>query len=74
MSSSGRSLKNKMAAPLIEKSIRRAAVLICVGLIVQLLCLTRTYPLSFMTFLVVGCPLMLAGVVLFLYSLVAQGS
>ena len=62
-----------MAASPIEKRIRRAAVLICVGLIVQLLCLIRTYPLLFMTFLVVGCPLMLAGVVLFLYSLVAEG-
>jgi hypothetical protein len=62
-----------MAASPIEKRIRRAALLICVGLIVQLLCLNRTYPLTFMTFLVVGCPLMLAGVVLFLYSLVAEG-
>ena len=56
----------------IEKRIRWAGLLICLGLIVQLLCLIRIRPLSFMVFLVVGCPVMLGGVLLYLYSLVTR--
>jgi len=56
----------------IEKRIRWAGLLICLGLAIQLLCLVRIHPLLFMAFLSVGCPLMLAGVLLYLYSLVPR--
>jgi hypothetical protein len=60
-----------MAAPRIEIRIRLAGVLVALGLLVQLLTLIWNHPLSFMAFLLVGCPLMLLGVLLFLFSLVA---
>jgi len=56
----------------IEKRIRWAGFLISSGLLVQLATLMWTHPLSFMAFLLVGCPLMLSGVLLFLYSLVSD--
>jgi hypothetical protein len=56
----------------IEKRIRWAGLLICIGLVVQLFCLIRIHPLSFMAFLMVGCPLMLGGVLLYLHSLVPR--
>jgi hypothetical protein len=58
----------------IEKRIRWAGLLICLGLVVQLLSLIWVHPLSFMAFLVVGCPLMLGGVLLYLYSLVPRSA
>ena len=58
----------------IEKRIRWAGLLICLGLIVQLLSLIWVHPLAFMGFLMVGCPLMLAGVLLYLDSLVPRSS
>jgi hypothetical protein len=61
-----------MAELVIEKRIRWAGLLICLGLAVQLLCLIRIRPLSFMAFLVVGCPLMLGGVLVYLSSLVPR--
>ena len=57
----------------IEKRIRRAGVLVCLGLSVLLVSLLWTHPLSFMLFLAIGCPLIMGGVLLFLYSLVAKG-
>jgi hypothetical protein len=57
----------------IERRIRWAGILICLGLAIQLLTLSGgTRPLSFMAFLLVGCPLTLSGVLLYLYSLVAR--
>lgn len=53
----------------IEKRIRWAGLLICPGLAVQLLSLIWIHPMSFMAFLMVGCPLVLGGVLLYLYSL-----
>jgi hypothetical protein len=57
----------------IEKRIRWAGFLVCLGLAVQLVTVTQTHPLSFMAFLLIGCPLIFAGVLLYLYSLVATG-
>src|SRR3990172_6318568 len=54
----------------IEKRIRWAGLLICLGLAVQLLTLIWAHPLAFMAFLVVGCPPMVGGVLLYLHSLV----
>jgi hypothetical protein len=49
-----------------------AGRLIDVGLVVQMLSLTWTHPLSFMGFILIGCPLMGAGIPFFLHSLVVH--
>jgi uncharacterized membrane protein len=61
-----------MGAPAIERKIRWSGLLVCIGLIVQLVTMAWAHPLSFMAFLTFGAPLMLAGVGLFLYSLVSK--
>jgi hypothetical protein len=47
-------------------------MLICAGLLVLLLTLIRIHPLAFVAFAVIGCPLVLAGILLFLYSIVSH--
>jgi hypothetical protein len=49
-----------------------AGLLICLGLLVQLLSLIRIHPLSFMAFMMISCPLVLAGILLFLYSIISS--
>lgn len=56
----------------IERRLRLAAILICLGLIVFILSLARVHPLAFMAFMLLGCPLILAGIVVFLYSIVSH--
>ncbi|PYV16365.1 MAG: hypothetical protein DMG21_12025 [Acidobacteria bacterium] len=63
-----------MPQELIERRIRRAALLVALGLLVQLATLAWTHPLSFVAFLSIGCPLEAAGVLYFLYALVSHGS
>jgi hypothetical protein len=58
-----------MAASVIETRIKWAGLLIAAGLLVQILALLRIHPLSFVAFLVIGCPLVAAGSVLYLASL-----
>ena len=58
-----------MAASAIETRIKRAGVLVAAGLLVQVLALLRIHPLSFVAFLVIGCPLVGAGSLLYLTSL-----
>jgi hypothetical protein len=53
----------------IEARLRWASILIGVGLLVQLLSLLPVHPLAFMSFLMIGSPLMLAGIVMYLTSL-----
>jgi hypothetical protein len=60
-----------MRAPSIERRIKWAGLLIALGLIVQVLTFAWIHPLAFLAFLVLGCPLAGAGVLLYLYSLVA---
>lgn len=60
-----------MEAPLIETKIKAASMLIGIGLLVQLLALLAVHPLAFVLFLAVGCPLVAAGIVLYLLSLVS---
>jgi hypothetical protein len=62
-----------MRHPGIEKRIRWAGLLVVAGLLVQIVTMSWVHPLAFMTFLVIGCPLSLAGVLLYLYSLAARG-
>ena len=56
----------------IERRIRWSGGLILSGLMVQMLTLLWTHPLAFMAFLLIGCPLVGAGMLLFLYSLVSR--
>jgi hypothetical protein len=53
-----------------ERRIRWASFLVGVGLLVQLASLLIVHPLAFVAFLMIGCPLMAAGIVLYLFSLV----
>ena len=55
-----------------ERRIRLASALVCLGLLVLLLTLVRIHPLAFVTFTVIGCPLLLAGILLFLFSIVSH--
>jgi hypothetical protein len=61
-----------MEAPVIEVRIRWASRLVGAGLLVQLLALLAVHPLAFVLFLVAGCPLVAAGIVLYLLSLVSS--
>ncbi len=61
-----------MTTHVIQRNIRWSGRLIVVGLIVQMLTLLWTHPLAFMCFLLVGCPLVGAGILFFLYSLVSH--
>ncbi|HEX3740893.1 MAG TPA: hypothetical protein VHV29_14425, partial [Terriglobales bacterium] len=50
----------------VENHIRWAAILICLGLVVLSITLLGVHPLAFVAFAVIGCPLVLAGILLFL--------
>jgi hypothetical protein len=56
----------------IERRINWASMLIGAGLLVQLLALLAVHPLAFVAFLMIGCPLVAAGIVLYLLSLVSS--
>jgi hypothetical protein len=60
-----------MMLPLIEHRIRWSGLLIACGLIIQMITLIWVHPLAFMAFLMIGCPLVGAGIFLFLYSIVS---
>jgi hypothetical protein len=61
-----------MTIRIIEHRIRWSGTLIVTGLVVQLLSLFWTHPLAFVGFLLIGCPLVAAGILFFLYSLVSH--
>ena len=56
----------------IERRIRWAGLLVVVGLVLQMLTFLSIHPLAFMGFLLIGCPLVAAGMLLYLYSLVSH--
>lgn len=56
----------------VERRIRWASFLIGAGLLVQFASLLMVHPLAFMGFLMIGCPLMLAGIVIYLLSLIHE--
>jgi hypothetical protein len=58
--------------PIVEKRLRLAAVFTCLGLLVQLITLLRIHPLAFVAFILIGCPLVLVGILLYLYSIVSH--
>jgi hypothetical protein len=49
-------------------------MLIGVGLVLQVLTLFSIKPLSFMAFLMIACPLVAVGILLYLYTLVSHGT
>jgi hypothetical protein len=59
-----------MTKPLIESRIKWASILIGAGRLIQMCTLFKIHPLAFVAFVVVGCPLIGAGVLLYLWSLV----
>ena len=63
-----------MPAPTIERRIRYAGILIAAGLVIQLITFVWVHPLAFMAFILMSCPLVAIGILLFLYSLVATQS
>jgi len=58
--------------PGIERRVRLAGVLVCLGLLIQLLTLVRIHPLAFVAFIAIGCRLVAAGLLLYLYSVVSH--
>jgi len=56
----------------VERRIKWASFLIGAGLLVQLASLLVVHPLAFMGFLMIGCPLTLAGIVMYLLSLIHE--
>jgi predicted membrane channel-forming protein YqfA (hemolysin III family) len=56
----------------IEKRLRLAGSLIFVGLAIQLGTFLVNHPLSFMAFIFVGSPLVVAGAVMYLVGVVLQ--
>ena len=57
----------------LEQRITRAGLLIAGGLLVETVASTFVHPLAFVTFLMVACPLVVAGMLLFLWTLVSSG-
>jgi hypothetical protein len=55
-----------------ERRIRWSGILVFTGLAVQLLTFLWAHPLAFVCFLLAGCPLVGAGILLYLYSLVSH--
>jgi hypothetical protein len=58
-------------SPVMERRVRISAALVFLGLIVELTALRWSHPTAFLVFAFVGIPLVGAGIVVFLYSLVS---
>ena len=56
----------------LEQRLGKAGLLIVAGLIVEIAASSFIHPLAFMAFLLVACPLIVAGMLLFLWALVAS--
>jgi hypothetical protein len=63
---------NNTAQTKVERNLRLASLLVIAGLFLQLITLFSNHPLAFMAFIFVGSPLVLAGVLVYLWSLVGQ--
>jgi hypothetical protein len=61
-------------AALMERRLRISGMLILLGLVVEALSLIRIHPLAFLGFMFVGGGLLVAGIVIYLYSLVSVTS
>jgi hypothetical protein len=60
-----------MPSPVIHRRVRFSAALVFLGLIVELTALHWSHPTAFLVFALAGIPLVGAGIVVFLYSLVS---
>ncbi len=58
-----------MSTQPIECRLKGAGVLVGLGLLVQLVSFSWLHPLAFSVFLVIGCPLVAAGIIVYLVSL-----
>ena len=58
----------------IESKLRRAGVIVAVGLFVDLLSLLPLHPLAFIGFVGLGVPITLCGMICFLWILLTQPS
>ena len=67
-------MKNILGALATGRALKWSGLLISAGLIVQLLCLVRIHPFSFIAFLGIGCPLVGAGIVLYLLGILTQSA
>jgi hypothetical protein len=56
----------------IETKLRRASLIIALGLSLQFLSLLPLHPLAFMAFVGIGVPVMAVGVILFLLAIINQ--
>jgi plastocyanin len=56
----------------IEKRIRRSGFFVGLGMVVVLFSQSWPHPLSFMAFLAVGCPLILIGILIYLWALATK--
>jgi hypothetical protein len=56
----------------LEHRLGKAGFLIVTGLIVEIAASSLIHPLAFVAFLLVACPLIMAGMLLFLWALVAS--
>ena len=56
---------------ILERRIRWSGILVTLGIGVLVASLFWKHPLSFMAFLAIGCPLVAAGALLYLYGLSA---
>ena len=63
-----------MITSTIERRVRWSATLVVTGLILQILTLFWAHPLAFVFFLLFACPLVGAGILLYLYSLVSHST
>lgn len=58
----------------LEGRLRVSGILIVLGLLVEALSLVRIHPLAFLGFMFVGGGFLVAGIAIYLYSLVSVGS
>jgi len=56
-----------------DRRVRVASLLVGVGLLVEILFLRGLRPPAFLVFVLVGIPLVAAGILVFLYSLISVG-
>jgi hypothetical protein len=54
-----------------DRRLRKAGILIVLGLLVEALSLIRIHPLAFLAFMFVGGGLLVVGIAIYLYSLVS---
>ena len=60
---------NDQKTALVEKRLRWAGLFIGLGLAVQLLTFVWIHTFAFMAFALIACPLLLAGILVYLYTL-----